>query len=667
MSDAKQWNTKEVRTFKVAFGTRNNRSFFSDEPPHDPAKAYKQAREMLDKRRLDGAKTWLALADQRDGGEEGPLDTEEFPLLKELATRADGLTNTTNQFLAVTVPPVLDVATKTAIDLTDEWISFEAACISAGNTMKKSGSDTKLRADLAEQALQLLDLTAELRNSAGKSGPPVGLQQVEAQLLQMTATAGDKGEGITDTLAFGDQVESCRKQLRAQTTEIAKVSGDSGATYRLAIKQMYGMDVKPSSVMGFPYEQFLDTLAMIPPDHARNSGMSEVVGEYLGLSTGGDYLDSGEGDRSGQVGGRIRINPVINFNVFGKAYKDPETGEKVRIDNWKATTLHEIGHAMDAAHGLMKSHGKEGGCGGWEEQSPLVYVQPQYQQFKTNLAKHGITEASYVSRIGGDAFDYAAAVVATGSKKPEDVRPPIEKFWNSVYDGEYYPTTQFAELDARVQLAEAGAQVLGIQLGFAFPDVRAPADFDTARTDFMQRGQNVRHLDNLTQRPAIVDPTEFNARLKDLAEKPVTKAQAVVDWMNNAVKAFKDSLERQKTELKTRTVTRWTDAVIASLPEPVDLKPYLAGDKPWNTDLSKVTIGGQRASHEAYSGDSKWWRYSSADRQGTFVSDYQWRAPGEWFAELYAISWFKKVEPPGAVAQVLRPFLFGGHLTPDQV
>ena len=37
-----------------------------------------------------------------------------------------------------------------------------------------------------------------------------------------------------------------------------------------------------------------------------------------------------------------------------------------------------------------------------------------------------------------------------------------------------------------------------------------------------------------------------------------------------------------------------------------------------------------------------------AARAPTKVNNYQWRAPGEWFAEVYAISWLSKKKPPAA-------------------
>ena len=44
-----------------------------------------------------------------------------------------------------------------------------------------------------------------------------------------------------------------------------------------------------------------------------------------------------------------------------------------------------------------------------------------------------------------------------------------------------------------------------------------------------------------------------------------------------------------------------------------------------------------------------WFSYAIASRKDTFVNNYQWRTPAEWFAEVYAITWLKKQKPPSKV------------------
>jgi hypothetical protein len=64
---------------------------------------------------------------------------------------------------------------------------------------------------------------------------------------------------------------------------------------------------------------------------------------------------------------------------------------------------------------------------------------------------------------------------------------------------------------------------------------------------------------------------------------------------------------------------------------------------PWDKGKSHaeaVELGG-RVYHEAY--DNDWYSYAIADRAATGMTTYQWRAPGEWFAELYAMYYLNKL------------------------
>jgi hypothetical protein len=79
--------------------------------------------------------------------------------------------------------------------------------------------------------------------------------------------------------------------------------------------------------------------------------------------------------------------------------------------------------------------------------------------------------------------------------------------------------------------------------------------------------------------------------------------------------------------------------------------------RPWNSGHTHDING--RTYHEAYGGE--WWSYETAVRaKALTVRDYQWRAPGEWFAELYAFSYYNEKPPPTAVDAALVAYMYGG-------
>ena len=80
-----------------------------------------------------------------------------------------------------------------------------------------------------------------------------------------------------------------------------------------------------------------------------------------------------------------------------------------------------------------------------------------------------------------------------------------------------------------------------------------------------------------------------------------------------------------------------------------------AANQPWYRGAPVV---GGRVYQEAYGG--QWWSYDDAAKAATKVNGYQWRAPGEWFAEVYAITWMKKKKPPAGVDSAAAIFMWNG-------
>jgi hypothetical protein len=81
--------------------------------------------------------------------------------------------------------------------------------------------------------------------------------------------------------------------------------------------------------------------------------------------------------------------------------------------------------------------------------------------------------------------------------------------------------------------------------------------------------------------------------------------------------------------------------------------PIRAANSPWFKN--QVIVGGRVYQD---SGGGAWWSYSAAARESTKVNRYQWRSPFEWFAEIYAITWLKKMKPPAAVDQAAAQYMW---------
>lgn len=83
-------------------------------------------------------------------------------------------------------------------------------------------------------------------------------------------------------------------------------------------------------------------------------------------------------------------------------------------------------------------------------------------------------------------------------------------------------------------------------------------------------------------------------------------------------------------------------------------------NNPWETPHD---IGG-RCYHEAYAGTWLSFAKASHDKK-IWVSKYQWRAPGEFFAELYAYTFFHSQQPPNGVDPTIAQYMYGGKAASD--
>jgi hypothetical protein len=143
-----------------------------------------------------------------------------------------------------------------------------------------------------------------------------------------------------------------------------------------------------------------------------------------------------------------------------------------------------------------------------------------------------------------------------------------------------------------------------------------------------------------------VVPIFVNA-LKDAARFTTPPQDAVLaDTVGNALKAGKVERPESIPESDWAAVQEFLTKRCLTLRE---------GSKPWNADPAAIKVG-DRVYHESYSG--KWVSYDVAARSSSQVTKYQWRAPGEWFSELFAITWLKKVKPPSAVSGAVLKYLW---------
>jgi hypothetical protein len=616
MSETKEWNTKEIRTFKEAFGTRNDFKFFSSEPPHDPNRAFDDAKRML-RGRSEGAKLTLqAIIDRVE-------NTDNEQTARQLEGLQTPLSDATEKALKAGPGRDADAATTGLIKLTDRWIAFEAHCISVNNEMAVGKTDAGVRKKLADRAANLGTLMADYLEAAKTLPRARDFTQFVPKVTVLTNEAGSDGAGIADCAAFAADLEACKKFLRGlgdYLTEFASKEQQE-KVYKSQLKQMYGIDVSSKPTLGvtldFPYAALLEVLAMVPPDHSMNTAMTQVIYENLWLEAGGDHS-----------GSTIRISPLIKLDLLGDAYKNPETGQITRVDTLKATALHEIGHAVDAAYKIMDSNLGVAGCGGWEKQDPAAYAKPHIAKFTSAMNSAGIADQTFTGNVANPQLESIVASVLAGSMKPENAEKKITEFW-----AERYSTTDAVEFENRKERPFAARELATNALLDTFKKNRQPADFETCKHQYLTVNGVANAVAQLIDL-AVLKESEFWAEFdKVVVQDPQNKPINLVYWMQRQDRAFGKAIEEERDRDRAAKLQRWTSATLAAMPKNVDMKAlakYVASASPWDRDITgEPDIAGVKPSHEAYSGDALWWRYGAKDRQSTFVTDYQWRSPVE--------------------------------------
>ena len=144
---------------------------------------------------------------------------------------------------------------------------------------------------------------------------------------------------------------------------------------------------------------------------------------------------------------------------------------------------------------------------------------------------------------------------------------------------------------------------------------------------------------------------------------PAGKRDTWRDAMLSTVRAAGAKTFRQALTAEDSSTTSLTDAQINKGPASAvwegarwtDVAPLAGGSKgPWYNGLAPAS-NSQRVYQSAYQNDSSLWSYLKTIRDARMISQYQWRAPGEWFAECYQIYYAEQERGPNVpVGGLLR-------------
>lgn len=281
---------------------------------------------------------------------------------------------------------------------------------------------------------------------------------------------------------------------------------------------------------------------------------------------------------------------VLNLERTGTFRGDTEKLNNKKVSSFDTTTLHEIGHSVDARFGFMSGHARDAAYGGWDAHS----------------IDHVVNIAGTLKVLGGGEAFYDA-----------------------------FPTLPRTFLAGYLKQALLGQEAeVPVAAGASADDFRTDPAIDEAKELLRTHRKNNRVPDLI--RVKLIARAMKRARIKDKAKRAMLLKIVTLILENKGgddpVKLFLDQCQVQDTPqdvdwkaLADHAAVKWCQGV------------RMTGENNglWDQGrkgAQKFAVG-PTVYQESYKG--KWVSYAVSAR-ATGVSNYQFRADGEWFAEIYA-------------------------------
>lgn len=369
------------------------------------------------------------------------------------------------------------------------------------------------------------------------------------------------------------------------------------ATDRKVMKAAFGAryGITEMSVGGVFTElpKLYKVMGMVPPSHTKNNTRLMAI-RYDALPKASDYGDDDNKmtlhlPPSGKV-----LNGVID------AVTSKLMGAIKSTNFYKHTTLHEIGHAVDAKLGFMANHTSPD-YGGWRKETGVgniaIMVGKKTKFFDEVNVSYTVAE-SLLTRILSRRDVESLQTNIQKDAEAIGVIPNIEDVMTA-------PSIELAQ-----QLIIDNKDVVWNTSPVVMQLFNANKDLSANLRDFIEHIHHESAAHNRS--PAELAPI-VHKRFTAMKQKPAK----ISDLLKHPAVAFCKKL------MVSGDDGLWDKGDSAA-------KTYALGDMVY---------------HESY--ENTWWGYKLSARDKK-VSNYQFRSPDEWFSEIYACYYTKKLDPSHA-------------------
>ncbi|HTU27098.1 MAG TPA: hypothetical protein VMF30_16950 [Pirellulales bacterium] len=412
-------------------------------------------------------------------------------------------------------------------------------------------------------------------------------------------TADEKKIRLAE-LAASEEGRQKMDDMVASLDGVAKSDGDKEFV-KMVLEKRY--DVVLQGKLGKKaLPKLYKVLGMVPPSHTTRNDNLEKITRNSGL------LDA---IRKGAVGVYLHDSQeiVVNLPYSSLPFQRVKaTGDRTAFDAFSFTTLHEVGHSVDDKLKFMTTNGSKLNYGGWAEESPLEIANKVLGPKNFHLALRD--GAAYVPNRWLEK--YLEIVLRTGQP------PDPQEFLAKIVKPDQYAYAQW-------RIVKKGAE-----------SNREFKRIDAERAELTRNGANedvwAAAFEKYEAKPPLINSNSenkpFSVELLALMLKGKKKLSDALTTMDSkyqcpakvSVQELRNSVNHEAVKwcLQIRKLGLWDKGPSGAADAAVDGRVY-------------------QLSYE-----NSWTSYALASR-GDGVSDYQFRAAGEWFAELYAFYYSKKL------------------------
>ena len=511
-----------------------------------------------------------------------------------------------------------------------EKIAYAQAVKTANADAPKAQSDEKFGAlatavdtlDLATKTFQkgALDKDAGeflALNKAGKNTK--SKKEIIASFEALKKKHPDFLKTLTET-------PEARKEFDKVIIGLGKDAGSGKDFFKEVIKERFGLEKFEGDLSSDCLPRLYELFSKVPDSHARQAKLKTVKRNkaiFKGTKMQDSFYSGPDDDKDG---GEIVLNGVRvsgpgswafdlvketvfvrqgNLNALPKGEKPPTAFD------W--TTLHEIGHAVDENMTFMKRNQKKPAFGGWKDETPesIASEAAAQKNFFGTFKDRTVYPANFLKRY--------LVNILTNQKGFVDIAQDIAKL--QLTEVKLKSDPAFTDYEKEVQKLETEYQKKASQLSGEKDEVKKEKDtkkLDREKTKAMKKA-----ADDAAKKTKLAGKaSELVRKVLDLLVEGHTKDDAVKTvWSTFDLEIPKDTTPDWKA-LEKHDAAAWCKIVRDSMGSGMIFK----GE-------AKYRLPDKRVYQQAYPG--QWYSYDSA-AQSLGLTNYQFRAPGEWFAECYA-------------------------------